>query len=135
MNPAPIDSRPSVFIDNSREIFVKKLLALLLLSMSTTGFAAGTTAWAVPTEVDVTYAGIMVYGAFGNPGGCTINDQFFVPVNTTQYKEILAMLMMAFATGKQVAIYVNSCETVGWYTIPSTTFGFMHSAGMIYVRN
>lgn len=116
-------------------VFVKTVLGLLLITLSTTGFAAGSTAWAVPIQVDVMYQGIMVYGAFGNPGGCTTTDRFFVATNTGQYKEILATLMAAYATGKEVATYVDTCASVTWYAVPSTTFGYMTTGGVIYVRN
>jgi hypothetical protein len=104
--------------------------------VSTVGHSAGSTAWAVPTQIDVTYAGIMVYGAFGNMGGCTVTDQFFfVPINTGQYKEIYATLMLAFSTSKEVSAYVNACDSVGWYAAPSVTFNYMNNAGILYIRN
>jgi hypothetical protein len=107
----------------------------LLLVLSSTGFAAGNTAWGVPTQIDVTYAGIMVHGSFGNTGSCTVADRFFVPINTGQYKEIYAALMMAYASGKEVSAYVNSCDPVGWYAAPSVTFNYMVNSGVLYVRN
>ena len=110
------------------------LAAFLLATLSSAGFAAGNTAWAVPTQIDITYAGIMVYGSFGNTGGCTVVDRFFVPINTGQYKEIYATLMLAFSSGKEVSAYVNSCDPVGWYAAPSVTFNYMNNAGIIYMR-
>jgi hypothetical protein len=105
------------------------------MALSSTGIAAGNTEWAVPTQIDVTYAGIMVHGAFGNVGGCTAADRFFIPINTGQYKEIYATLIMAYAAGKQVSAYVNACDPVGWYAGPSVTFNYMNNAGILYVRN
>ena len=113
----------------------KFLQACLLMALSATGMAAGNTEWAVPTRIDVTYAGVMVYGAFGNPGGCAVADRFFMPINTGQYKEIYATLMMAYASGKQVSAYVNACDSIGWYAAPSVTFNYMNNAGIIYVQN
>jgi len=115
---------------------VRRILpSALLMALSSTGFAAGNTAWAVPTQIDVTYAGVMVYGAFGNVGGCSIADRFFMPVNTGQYKEIYATLMLAYSTGKEVSAYVNACDAVNWYAAPSVTFNYMNNAGILYVRN
>ena len=111
------------------------LQATLLMALSARGFAAGNTAWAVPTQIDVTYAGIMVYGSFGNTGGCAVADRFFIPINTGQYKEIYSALMLAYASGKQVSAYVNSCDPVGWYAAPSVTFNYMVNSGILYVRN
>lgn len=113
----------------------RSLQATLLMALSSTGFAAGSTDFAVPTRIDVTYAGIMVYGSFGNPGGCSVADRLFIPINTGQYKEIYATLMMAYASGKEVSGYVNVCDSVGWYAAPSVTFNQMVSSGILYVRN
>jgi hypothetical protein len=118
-----------------RERVVKKLAAFLLMALSNVGYTAGNTAWAVPTQVDVMYAGIMVHGAFGNSGGCTVADRFFVPINTGQYKEIYATLMLAFSTGKEVSAYINGCDSVGWYAASNVTFNYMVNSGVLYMRN
>jgi hypothetical protein len=113
----------------------KYFLSFLLMTLSSAGFAGANTAWAVPTQVDLTYAGIMVYGSFGNPGGCAVTDRFFVPANAGQYKEIYATLMTALAAGKQVSVYVDACSPVGWYAAPAVTFNYMITAGIIYMRS
>ena len=112
----------------------KSLVGLFSSMLCSSAFAAGNTAWAVPTQIDVTYAGIMVYGSFGNTGGCTVADRFFVPINAGQYKEIYATLMLAFSSGKEVSAYVSSCDPVGWYASPSVTFNYMVSSGILYLR-
>jgi hypothetical protein len=113
----------------------RHLASFMLMALSSVGFAGGTTAWAIPTQVDLTYGGIMVYGAFGNVGGCSVTDRFFVPINAGQYKEIYATLMAAFTAGKQVAVYVDTCDSVGWYAAPTVTFNYMVNSGIIYMRN
>lgn len=111
------------------------LVSILMMALSSAGFAGAHTSWAVPTQIDLTYAGIMVYGSFGNAGGCTVADRFFVPINAGQYKEIYATLMTAFSSGKEVSVYIDGCDSVGWYAAPSVTFNYMVSSGIISMRN
>jgi hypothetical protein len=49
----------------------------------------------------------MVYGAFGNPAGCTVADQFFVAYGTVQYSQIYATLLTALSAGKQIQVYAG----------------------------
>jgi hypothetical protein len=78
---------------------------------------------AVPTRIDTTaYGGFMVYGAFGNPAGCTRSDTFFVKDTHPQFKMIYAMVMTAIATNQRIYAYAHTCEPVLWYDYSNVTF-------------
>jgi len=89
--------------------------------------AAGWTVAAVPTQIDIERSGgFMVYGAFGNPGGCAIGDQFYVKSDHTQYKEIYAAALAAFTAGYKLRAYIHSCEAVTWYTVAPNAYNIVH---------
>jgi len=103
-----------------------KYIILLSILFSSISFAGGWTGWAVPTRVDVEgVSGFMVYGAFGNSGGCTVENQFYVQKGHPQYKEIYATALAAFMGGKKVQTYIHSCGAVGWYSLSPTAFNIM----------
>ena len=85
--------------------------------------AVGYTVFATPTQIEVVRnQGFMVYGAFGNPGSCTVGDQFFVLFTNTQYNQMYATILAAFTTGTQISVYVPECDPNSWYSVPSTTY-------------
>jgi hypothetical protein len=109
---------------------------VLLMLASTTCYAGAYTAWAAPTQIDVvTNQGIMVYGAFGNPAGCTVSNQFFVYFSNTQYKEMYTQILAALTTGKQISVYVTECDPVSWYSAASTTYGALTDNSAIQIKN
>ena len=115
---------------------VRCALTLFALSFSTLAAAGGWTAWAVPTGVDIVRGeGLMVWGDFGNPGGCTASNSFLVPISHPQYKEIYAALLLAMATGKKVAGYTSVCAAANWYSVPSTTYNWMGSGDALNFQN
>lgn len=112
---------------------MKKWAILLAWAACAPCFAGNFTSWAVPTRVDVVRnEGVMVYGSFGNANGCTVADQFFIPVGHAQYNQIYALLMTALASGMAVQAYVDQCAAQDWYTVPSNT---MDPCCSIYLRN
>ena len=115
---------------------MKWLSALLLSISSTCTFAGGSTAWAVPTRLDVVPGqGVMVYGAFGNPAGCTTSDMFSVRVSNSAYTQIYAALMTAVASGKEVTMYMGSCTPILWYALETTTFNQPVGIQAFSIRN
>jgi hypothetical protein len=99
------------------------IFGLLFLMLGTSAFAAGNSAWAVPTRIDVVRnEGVLIYGSFANPAGCTTSDTLFLPISATQYKEMYAMLLTAFASGKQISMYASVCTPLTWYSGPSVTY-------------
>ena len=113
---------------------MRKCVLGLLVLLSSPCLAGDFTQWGVPTRVDVVRnEGVMVYGSFGNPNGCTIANQIFIPIGHSQYNQIYAMLLMALAAGKPIQAYVDQCATQGWYAGSSTTFNQMDPCCSIYV--
>ena len=98
--------------------------------------AGGYTAWGVPTRIDVVRnEGVMVYGPFGNPAGCTVTDQFFVAYSSTQYAQIYAALLTAIAAGKQIQVYAGSCAPATWYAVASTTYNLVTGGEVVNISN
>jgi hypothetical protein len=76
----------------------------------------------------------MVYGAFGNPGGCSLGDKFFVKSDHAQYKALYAMAMTAFVAKQRLFAYVDSCQPVTWYTAPTTTFNTVSGGSVMHIH-
>jgi hypothetical protein len=113
----------------------KVALLVALVTTSSTSLAGGWTAWAVPTRVDVVRTeGLMVYGSFGNPGGCTVPDQFFVAINHPQYNQIYATLMTAMVTGRQIMAYSIECDSETWYSVPATTYNTVTAGSAVNMQ-
>jgi hypothetical protein len=107
------------------QVTLKKFSAsMVLFAIALSCQAGGATNAAVPTQIDTTAigGGFMVYGAFGNPAGCTQSDNFFVKDTHPQFKMIYAMVITAIATGQRIYAYAHTCEPVLWYTVPSVTY-------------
>jgi len=107
---------------------IRRALFVFVFCAASQAHAAWATNWAVPTSYDVVTAvvpGIMVHGAFGNAAGCSSGDIFFIPKagNEQQYSLMVATVMMAIATGKEIAAYVTNCSPQNWYAVPTHTFG------------
>lgn len=94
--------------------------------------AAGWTSWSTPTQIDVIVAtdingnptkGIMVYGAFGNPGGCTVGDRFYISESHQMFSQVYAAVLAANISGRRVRGYVGQCAPNLWYSTPDITYG------------
>jgi hypothetical protein len=115
---------------------MKVMISSILLIGNSLAFAGGSSAWAVPTQLDVVRnEGILVYGAFGNPANCTVGDRFFIPINTVQYAQLHATILMAMAAGKEIAVHLESCGPLTWYTVPSVTYSYLTTSETLYMRN
>jgi hypothetical protein len=115
---------------------MKKRILLILLFISTNVFAGAWTDWAVPTQVDIERGnGFMVYGAFGNAGGCTVADKFYVKSDHPQYKEIYSAVLAAFSAKKSVRAYTHSCEAVTWYSVSTTTYNILSLGGTLNIKD
>ena len=98
--------------------------------------AAGWSNWGVPTRIDVERGnGIMIWGDFGNPNGCTVSDAIYVHVSHFQYDRIYAMALTAFTSGKELIFHSNQCDPVTWYSVPSTTYNYVTSSDSVNIRN
>lgn len=111
----------------------KQLAGLLLLTASP-AFSAGWTQWAVPTRIDVVRSdGFVIYGDFGNPGGCSDSGRLYVKASHSRYKEIYAAALTAFAGKYRVSAYVQNCEPAAWYAGPAYTFNVVDPATVLNI--
>ena len=113
-----------------------KLLFLTLLFFSPISFSGSWSTAAVPTGIDIERShGFMIYGSFGNKGGCTKTDMVFVQKSHPQYSEIYSAVLAAYMSGKKVMPYVNECLTNSWYVTSDQTFNTLTSGGTLKVLN
>lgn len=103
----------------------KVLLASLLLLGSLEVSAGAWSDWAVPTRVDIERGnGVMVYGNFGNKGSCTVSNRVYIPATHPEFDKVYALLLAGFTANKEVQLYVENCQPVGWYAKPETTYNW-----------
>jgi hypothetical protein len=88
-------------------------LGLAFGSMS--AHAGGYTSWAVPSSIELVNGGALVSGNFGDPNSCGRANYVFVNQTSSNYKEVVAMAYMAFAAGKEMMFYSQSCTAVGFH--------------------
>jgi len=105
-------------------------------SGSSLASAGAWTSSGVPTGVDVVRnEGLMVWGNFGNPNGCTVSNAFLVPMSHPQYKEIYAALLFSMASGRPVSGYASVCAPAAWYSVTTTTYNWMGSGDALNIQN
>ncbi len=117
---------------------MKFVVSLLLTFASATVAANGFTNAAVPTRIDLVQAGtagFMLFGEFGNVGGCSVSNQVFVEATHPQYDQMYATVLAAFMAGKAVALYAHSCQPVLWYSAANVTYNTVGSGGSIRIAN
>ena len=108
----------------------------LLFSISVNVFAGGRITWAVPTQIDIERAnGVMVYGSFGNPAGCTIANRFYIKKDHPQYEKIYAALLTAYTAKKRIRAYIHGCEPVTWYSVSTTTYNVLGGSGDFNIKD
>ena len=113
-----------------------KYIAILLMFFSSLCYAGGWSESVTPTRIDIERSGgFMVYGGFGNAGGCSVTNMVYVQIGHPQYKEIYAAILAAFTAGKKVQMYIHSCGPVGWYSISATTYNIMGPSSALNITN
>lgn len=95
--------------------------------------APGWTESAAPTAVEtVRTQGILILGAFGNPGtACTNPDAIWVDATHSQYQTIVASATTALATGLKLKAYVHNCTAIGWH---GGTYNELTGDGAIFLE-
>lgn len=102
-----------------------------MLALTSSARAGDFSLAAVPTRVEATaYGGVMIFGPFGNPAGCTTSDMIFVLETHPEFKLIQAMVMLSVAGGKPIRLYAHGCQAVGWYSSPTTTYNTVSSGAV-----
>ena len=113
---------------------MRKTFGLFVLLYSGLGMAGGYSEWSSPTRIDVERSGgFMVYGSFGNPGGCSVGNRFYVQVSHPQYDKMYAAVLAAYSAGTKVRAYLHDCGPVTWYSVSSTTYNYLTSSGVLQV--
>ncbi len=115
-------------------VFAKALLASALMAFALPANAAGgSTAYAVPTKIEIVRGqGFIIFGAYGNPGPtpCTRVDTIWVPISHPQYSELLSTALSAFAGQFKLQAYVHTCTSIGWH---GGTYNELTSHGALYI--
>lgn len=52
-----------------------------------------------------------------NPMGCTLPGAFRVPTSATNRESMVATLLTAFSSGKQISLWVSGCDPDGASTV------------------
>jgi hypothetical protein len=74
--------------------------------------------------------GLMVFGAFGNPGTCLYADAIWIRKDHPNFKMIHTTLLAAQLSGKRIYTYIFTCESVLWYST-TLTFNLLSVDGSI----
>jgi hypothetical protein len=99
------------------------LLAFLLTVATVDEVRAAYSFTGLTTIVDIypngSFAGlpagtIVQIAAAHNPENCTYGTYYFLSRSSDGYNDILATLLMAFASNRQVSILVEGCGTTAW---------------------
>ncbi|MCU8089766.1 hypothetical protein [Shewanella sp. SM21] len=116
--------------------FKKRLLLSFLPLFACNVWAGGFTAFAIPTRIDIDRGnGLMVFGAFGNPGGCTVGDRIYININHPQYQQIYAAILAAFASGKKIQAYSHECKPASWYSVEAVTYNHVEPYSAVNLMN
>ena len=87
-----------------------KILFFALIGLLTLeAHSAGYSNWAVPTQVELVSGGLLIFGAFGNPSGCTEKDKFYVPDTDKRFQTIVSISLAALMAQKEMKFYGGKC--------------------------
>lgn len=113
---------------------MKRMFIVFMLACSAPSFATGWSSVAVPTQIHVERGGgFMIYGDFGNTGGCVTGNQLYIRLTHPQYKEIYAAALSALIGKFRIQGYVTACETLGWFSGPTNTFNIVDSNSALII--
>ena len=126
----------STTMQSVRRFAIKSTCLTLLVCLAPHALAGGFSEGAIPTRIDIDRgSGVMVYGAFGNPAGCTVADRVYIGITHPQYQQIYSTVLAAFASGKRIQVYSHSCKPVGWYSVDSVTYNQVESYSSVSLFN
>ena len=113
------------------------LTCSILLLYSSVAISGGRATPATPTKIDTVgvHNGFMIWGAFGNPAGCTQANAIWVKGAHPQYDKIYSTVLAAFMAGKKINVYAHSCEPVGWYSTTDITYNVLGPSGDLQIQN
>jgi hypothetical protein len=115
--------------------WMKRSSILVVTGLSSGVLASGgfTTA-AIPTKIDIIgSSGFVMFGAFSNPGGCSVANVLFVRSEHPQYRALYATALAAYTSKQKVSAYVHACEPIPWYSVPSVTYNTVTMNGTLAI--
>lgn len=111
------------------------LFAALLFTSS--AHAGGYSGWAVPTVVEYSNEGLLVYGNFNDVNNCdpaVVRPVFVAPdPNNPDFLPLVSsMLMMAVQGQTEVQFFLQSCTDVSWRAGPNPVFNLAWTSGVLF---
>lgn len=105
---------------------------LLMAVAAPVSGAPGWTAVATPTDIELVRGqGVLIAGAFGNPGTpCTDADKIWIAATHPQYQALLSTALSAMAGGMKIHAYVHGCAAIGWH---GGTYNELTADGALYI--
>jgi len=102
------------FINNFRK-FLVAFIVFTLISTPTSAIAGGTSTPFKIVKLSTREFNIDVFTdqPVSSSMGCSRSDAVRIVVTASNYAAISSMLMTAFASGKTVTVFVDSCDTDG----------------------
>ena len=112
--------------------FVAMATAIALSTVtSVDAIAAGFTAWAVPTEIELVNNGVLISGSYLDVNRCGDGNLVFYHTRDARYQETLSMAYAALAAGKELSFYVDSCV---WVSFHNKNVNRLRSHGPVFIR-
>ena len=112
--------------------FVAMATAIALSTVtSVDAIAAGFTAWAVPTEIELVNNGVLISGSYLDVNRCGDGNLVFYHTRDARYQETLSMAYAALAAGKELSFYVDSCI---WVSFHNKNVNRLRSHGPVFIR-
>ncbi|CAA0124768.1 Uncharacterised protein [BD1-7 clade bacterium] len=100
---------------------MKKLFILAALAVSSFVQAGGYSYSATPTKINIIRSeGFLIFGKFGNPGECDIENEIFVEKSHSQYDHLYSTTLAAFMSGSKIQGYIHKCAPVNWHNSSKT---------------
>ena len=102
------------------KVYIKGIILVLSLGISSSLMAAGSTSFFTPTKIEIggNFA-LVTNGGHGNPDGCPNTANYSLNRDKDSYKEILATLLTAKAAGITVQLFVVGCEGPPGFDYPA----------------
>jgi hypothetical protein len=98
---------------------LSSLLAVLLpIAADASGTGGTTTIQAFAIDTSFQMVNLIGSVTWSNPDSCGSSSLVVIQMSTTNYKDQLAAIMLASASGKSVSLWVNGCVASPWGNVP-----------------
>lgn len=106
-------------------MFQKHIVLIVALAFSSASHAGGVLPYTSIDNVGFQTGGFFLYGNWANPNSCTRSDAVVLLDTDVNYDKAYALLLTAFASGKQVYGYSEGCTDFDGQTY-NTIRGFKY---------